>query len=280
VHEGLENKLLLMKMLEFTQLKFVLLPSDIVATSPSQIRFPNAFDRLMDSRLQLPVQKREDTRNILLYNHIIQLLQNKNVGWFGGDHLTYGTRVERLTKAIWYIDPHLEKLHSRGCHLPSLFNSLPVYQQNSVYNEYYQRMKKKKPQLTRLELFHLANSIELSLAEPWATKASWQEVISNIFEFTSMMKKYSDHLETTNNNMKCIHESENPAREPSSNCNIRLISKHVGEIDERYSGPDSDLKDKELFEFVDLNQYVPNNPIKKHNFIRDIQLSVPAGLYR
>ncbi|CAB4383261.1 unnamed protein product [Rhizophagus irregularis] len=60
---------------------------------------------------------------------------------------------------------------------------------------------------------------------------------SNVFEFTSMMKKYSDHLET-NSNMKRIHESKNPAREPSSDCNICLISKHVGEIDMRYSGLD------------------------------------------
>ncbi|EXX67915.1 hypothetical protein RirG_109860 [Rhizophagus irregularis DAOM 197198w] len=105
----------------------------------------------------------------------------------------------------------------------------------------------------------LTNSIELSLAEPWACKASWQEVVSNVFEVTTMMKKYSDHLEATNNNMKRIHESKNPARELSSNCNIRLISIHVGEIDERYSGLDSDLKNKELF---------------------DIQLSVPAGLYQ
>jgi len=161
-----------------------------------------------------------------------------------------------------------------------LFNSLPVYQQNGVYNEYYQRMKKKKPQLTRLELFQLANSIELSLAEPWASKNSWQEVVSNVFEFTSMMKKYFDHLETTNNNMKTLHESENPAREPSTNCNIHLISKCNEEIDSRYYRLDFDLTNRELFDFIDLNLYVSNDPIKKHNFIRDIQLSVPVGLYR
>ncbi|EXX68134.1 hypothetical protein RirG_107760 [Rhizophagus irregularis DAOM 197198w] len=91
VHEGLESKLLLMKMLEFTKLKYVILPSDIAVSSPSHIRFPNAFTRLMEFKLQLPVQKRENTHNILLYNHIIQLLQNKNVGWIGDDHLTYGT---------------------------------------------------------------------------------------------------------------------------------------------------------------------------------------------
>ncbi|GBC23913.2 hypothetical protein GLOIN_2v1773127 [Rhizophagus irregularis DAOM 181602=DAOM 197198] len=197
--------------------------------------------------------------------------------------LTYQTTIHDILyryQAIWYIDPHLEKLRSRGCHLPSLFNSLPVYQQNGVYNEYYQRMKKKKPQLTRLELFQLANSIELSLAEPWTSKNSWQEVVLNVFEFTSMMKKYLDHLETTNNNMRTLHESENPAREPSNNCNIHLISKCNKEIDSRYCILDFDLANREVFDFVDLNLYISNDPIKKHNFIRDIQLSVLTGLYR
>ena len=141
-------------------------------------------------------------------------------------------------------------------------------------------MKKKKPQLTRLELFQLANSIELSLAEPWASKNSWQEVVLNVFEFTSMMKKYLDHLETTNNNMRTLHESENPARKPSNNCNIHLISKCNEEIDSRYHILDFDLANREVFDFVDLNLYASNYPIKKHNFIRDIQLSVPTGLYR
>ncbi|CAB4494329.1 unnamed protein product [Rhizophagus irregularis] len=165
--------------------------------------------------------------------------------------------------------------------LNAFTSSLPVYQQNGVYNEYYQRMKKKKSQLTRLELFQLANFIELSLAEPWASKDFWQEVVLNVFELTSMMKKYFDHLDNTNNNMKALHESENPAREPSTNCNVRLISKcDEREIDSRYHSLDSDLTNRELFDFIDLNLYVPDDPIKKHDFIRNIQLSVLTGLYR
>ncbi|CAG8744685.1 21346_t:CDS:1 [Rhizophagus irregularis] len=281
VQEGLQGKLLLMKTLEFIYLKYILLLCDFVVPL-SQIHILNAFTRLMDFRYQLPAQKREDIRDILLYNHIIQLFQSMCVGWPGNDHNTCGKKfIERLTKAIWYIDPHLEKLRSRGCHLPLLFSSLPVYQQNGVYNEYYQRMKKKKSQLTRLELFQLANSIELSLAEPWASKDFWQEVVLNVFELTSMMKKYFDHLDNTNNNMKALHESENPAREPSTNCNVRLISKcDEREIDSRYHSLDSDLTNRELFDFIDLNLYVPDDPIKKHDFIHNIQLSVLTGLYR
>ena len=94
-----------------------------------------------------------------------------------------------------------------------------------------------------------------------------------------MMKKYSDHLETTNTNMRSLHDSENPAREPSTNCNIRFISK-CENIDSKYFQLDFDLTNRELFDFVDLNQYVPNDPIDKHRFICNLQLSVSVGLYR
>jgi len=95
-----------------------------------------------------------------------------------------------------------------------------------------------------------------------------------------MMKKYSNHLECTSTNMRSLHDSENPAREPSTNCNIRLISKCDENIDPKYFQLDFDLTNKELFDFVDLNQYVPNDPINKHRFIYNLQLSVPVGLYR
>src|SRR3954463_7069260 len=52
VDEGLEGKLLLMKMLNFTHLKYIL-QNDIDASLSSPIIFPNAFTRLMNSSLQL-----------------------------------------------------------------------------------------------------------------------------------------------------------------------------------------------------------------------------------
>ncbi|CAB4483868.1 unnamed protein product [Rhizophagus irregularis] len=124
-----------MKTLGFMYLKYILLLHDVIAPLSPLIQLSNTLTRC--------------------------------VGWLEDGHITYGKRfIERLTKAIWYIDLYLEKLRLRGCHLPLLFNFLPVYWQNGVYNEYYQRIKKKKPQLIRLKLFQLANSIELSLAEP------------------------------------------------------------------------------------------------------------------
>jgi len=90
VHEGLEGKLLLMKTLGFTYLKYILLPHDVAASLLPPIQLPNALTRLMNSRHQFPAQKHENTRDILLYNHIIQLFQSRCIGWLGGDHITYG----------------------------------------------------------------------------------------------------------------------------------------------------------------------------------------------
>ncbi|GBC02219.1 hypothetical protein RclHR1_04500007 [Rhizophagus clarus] len=118
----------------------------------------------------------------------------------------------------------------------------------------------------RLEIFQLVNSIELSLTKPWASKGYWQEIVSNVFDFTSIMKKYSNYFEYTNTNIS-LHDSKNPARKPSTNCNIILIPKCNENIDSKYFQLNFDLINKELFDFVDLNQYVPNEPTNKHQFI-------------
>ena len=70
-----------------------------------------------------------------------------------------------------------------------------------------------------------------------------------------MMKKYSDHLEYTNTNMRSLHDSENPAREPSTNCNIRLISKCNENIDSKYFQLDFDLTNSYLISLSLINMY-------------------------
>ncbi|RIA82589.1 hypothetical protein C1645_835141 [Glomus cerebriforme] len=193
--------------------------------------------------------------------------------------------VHEGLEGIWYIDPHLEKLRSRGCHLPLLFSSLPVYQQNNVYDEYYQRMKKK---------------IKLSLAEPWASKDFWQEIVSAVFELTSMMKKYFDHLESTNNHMKTLHGSENPAREPSTNCNLFVPTglyryphgNYLGTLNFiwREPNPEEIYEDYEILKaqmIIRINDIIPiyctsqmrKNVLQKYSLVRNISKPVLRMLY-
>ncbi|CAB5360660.1 unnamed protein product [Rhizophagus irregularis] len=54
--------------------------------------FSDAFDIMMRNARQpkLPQLYTEHTQRYLLYNEIIELLQNKKAGWRGGIHQTLG----------------------------------------------------------------------------------------------------------------------------------------------------------------------------------------------
>ena len=74
--------------------------------------------------------------------------------------------VERLTKLLWYIDPHLKKFAKRGYHLPNLFMELSTYKQNQCYNQYYLVTHHKSKEIAYEKLDKLVSSLELSLAQP------------------------------------------------------------------------------------------------------------------
>ena len=53
----------------------------------------------------------EYTRHDLLFNEIINLLQNQNVGWREGIHQTLGKEfVKCITNTFWYIDLYLDSV--------------------------------------------------------------------------------------------------------------------------------------------------------------------------
>ena len=76
----------------------------------------------------------------------------------GGIHQTLGKEfVERIANTLWYIDPYLELLRSRSCHLPTLFKNLATYASDdpdkNVYNLAYRTTHQKKSP------FHIKNWI-------------------------------------------------------------------------------------------------------------------------
>lgn len=91
------------------------------------------------------------------------------VGWKNGTQDTLGKSfVERLTAALWYVDPHHTKFTERSLLLGELSNELDQYQKGQNYNLYYFTGKHAKYNLERDKLKKLASSLELSAAQPWA----------------------------------------------------------------------------------------------------------------
>src|SRR5438045_5737186 len=103
----------------FTELKFTIdLAIHQSVTLISSRR--NALDIIMQNTIQpkLPNKKQPQvTHNNLLYNELIILFETKKVSWTGGLHLLVSEKcVKRLTKLLWYIDPHLKKFAKCGYH--------------------------------------------------------------------------------------------------------------------------------------------------------------------
>ena len=90
-----------------------------------------------------------------------------NIGWKRCNISTGLNFAGKLSKCLWYIDPHHSKFASRGIHVPSKFSCF------QGYNDY----KKKDPRLSSSELNICMYVGELSeiLMQPWFSAARFKE---------------------------------------------------------------------------------------------------------
>ena len=217
VDNGLNGDLKMLEVLGFMQVKFCLVNtnSDIQdAPAPSQNKL-NAFRILMENSCKplLPQYRTEYNNCDKLYNEIVELFQAQKVGWTGGSHDTIGKKfVNRLTDALWYIDPHLSTLNARSYHLPVLFTQLKTYQGDEIYNKFYNTSHHRKNPLSHQKLAQLSSSLELSISQPWACDDMWNQVIPAIVSLIEIMRKYSEYLVTTNASMNKLHHNDKNTR--------------------------------------------------------------------
>ena len=282
IEECFDDELEIITSLKFTEIKFKITSSPPIPQRTSQ---NNPLDIIMQTvqQLQLPQLRRpENNRLDMLYNELIMLFQKKKAGWRGGLHIDVGKIfIERLTQVLWYIDPHLPKFKKRGCNLPKLFTELPTYVQNQHYNQFFHTSKHKKIEVTQEKLTSLIKSLDLCLVQPWASGDQWTNVIPPILELSEMMHKYIEYLEQVNKAMEKVHSSTTPVRDGINNIDVKVIDwceKEV--INSTYNELENLLQEKQYYEFVDLEPYSPESVINKHNFIKNIQLSVSICLYR
>ena len=283
IEECIDDELLdVVIALKFTEIKFKIAPSS--PTISRQVLQVNPLNIIMQTarQPQLPSQRRpENNRLDMLYNELIVLFQEKNVGWKGGLHNDIGkTFMERLTQILWYIDPHLPKFMKRGCNLPKLFTELPTYAQNQHYNQFFNTSKYKKIEVTQEKLTNLVISLDLCLVQPWASKDEWITVIPSVLEFSQMIYKYIEYLKRVNAEMEKVHSSTTFVRDGINNISVQTIDWCEGEINSIYNELEGLLQEKQYYEFIDLESYLPKSVIEKHCFIKNIELSISTCLYR
>ena len=118
-------------------------------------------------RLHLPTKHLFVNRKDLMINDLIDLLSQKSVGLVIGIHETIGNSVvNKLIDLLWYIDPHHEKIKAHECTIPDIFLTLPQYQINVTYNQFYFTGHHKKEQISSEKLENLIKAIESCVSQP------------------------------------------------------------------------------------------------------------------
>ncbi|RIB08543.1 hypothetical protein C2G38_2211423 [Gigaspora rosea] len=284
VDKGLDGDLKMLEVLGFMQVKFCLVFDTNLDTTFSTQNRPDAFDILMNNSRQLLLPQRctEHNNYHRLYNEIIELFEAQKVGWTCGSHDTLGKEfVNRLTSALWYIDPHISTLRARSYHLPVLFTQLKTYQNGKSYDEFYYTSHHKKRQLSQQRLAHLSSSLEISISQPWAISDRWCQVIPEVLSLIEILKKYSYYLITTTASMNELHYSNESARSPGNNSTMYQVSAcEPHQLKDEYTQLDDLLSEKSFYEHVEIQQYLPNDAIDRYKFMKELQLTYPIGIYR
>ncbi|CAG8744019.1 10655_t:CDS:2, partial [Dentiscutata erythropus] len=241
----------------------------------------NAFELLMKNsqNIHLPELKKENTHRDLLYNDIIRLFQNKEVGWKNAKHNTIGKGfIERLTAALWYIDPHRTKFIARSLSLGELFNNLNQYQKDQHFNLFYHTGKHAKTNLNREKLEQLASSLELSVVQLWATSDNWEIIINKVFILISAMQKYAKNLEQINQVMKEIYISDSPARQPANDLKVYSIEP-CQKINIKYQQLQDFLSNTNDYNEINLERFLPEDAMQRYHYIKSLQIRFLITLY-
>lgn len=278
--KGIQEDLEILSFLKAIHIRFTWNDDCDINNSQEENRI-NAFNILMSNatNIHLPLAQSLTTRNNLLYNHIIDLLRIRKLGWLSDAHTTSGVQfVSRLSNLIWYIDPHCSKFIQRSYHFPKFIDELPEYKANSSYNQYYNNSHHKKTEIQAKNLKCHVEALENSLIQPWASDKKWEQFISEVIELCATSKKYVEYLDNVNNRMRTIHNSSIPIRNGIDHIKVLDINK-TSTASNKYNDIINLMQDKAEYVPICIDDLIPHD-VFQAAYLEGMELPFNITLYR
>ena len=281
VKKGLDMDLKICETFNPCQVRFIL-ENDDMNELETNVNSIDPFKIMMEQskKLQLPLNRVILNRKDLLFNDLIKLLKEQTLGWRGGLHTSVGVQfLNSLTDLLWYIDPHKNKFNTRGCTLPTIFLTLPEYQNDVYYNQFYFSGHHKKQQLSCEKLKLMVKQLESYVNQPWTGQQEWKEFIGFVLNLCHSIRKYVDFMELNNEQVKSNHLSIKPIRNVLDHISIET-REYQRNIDKKYCQISEVLYNSEFYEVHFLDNYLPENTKLRYNFINSIECNVSFTIYR
>ena len=180
--------------------------------------------------------------------------------------------MKTIASALWYLDPHHDRLKDRSCEITGCFAKFKDYNN-------WKRKKEKKPQISFVELDRHVQALSGVLSQPWCHKAHFKRLQSELLSLDEVMKKYGNYLRKHSESMKLVHASPSPVRDVEDNILLEFHSS-VSVRDPQYSQVQQKLMSLPLYTPVFVNDYAPIDRFVRKHWVDKLQVEFSIQMYR
>lgn len=245
----------------------------------------NAFALLMHGSKNIilpPKPKPEDGKKLngpqRLQCDIIDWMASKGYGWTQSSRDTADFVVKILRNSLWYTDPAHEKFKESGCPIPNCFCTF------HGYNE-FKKLHHRIPQITSERLYELSMDLTKALSFPSMSFSRNKQLSSDMESLLATLSQYKTRLDKDNARHKNSRKSCSPPCSLESDTSLKYIpgkpqNENCLDDSSVYKTLEEDVKCVESFQFIDLDNYTPENRLKRRKYINSLELDVPVMLYR
>ncbi len=207
-------------------------------------------------------------------NHIIDLFESTGAGFRKAFVKTEGTKIVRdMGQAVYELKPHLKKFSSRGITFPSKLFQFDIRNPEDYNN--------KQAQLKASDLEDISNKLWTNLSLVSLIPDRMNEMRTLMRELALGVQKYVKYLNITNERMSENHSKEKPCRNPTDDATTRKFKGKVCTSKEqvKYGALKRVIQEKEMYEPILINEYLPENPSTRHEFISNLAFPFTVEKY-
>ena len=231
----------------------------------------NAFEMLMKNRrsICLPKKSNEINAKVKLQNHIIDMLEQRNLGWSNDAVGTAGKLfISTLSNALWYIDGVHESLAERSAHVPQFFYEYQGYN----CPEKSRKRKRDINSMKEAELKDIVSDLYTLLGSSYFKLPDWKQLFEYIVHLTQSLNKYCQYLSHQRESMKKIH-SRLQIHSDTEDWKVIEPNKEIAPAkSKRYELLIKAIEDASYEEAILLDNFCPSDRRRKFEFIEEIEL--------
>lgn len=172
-----------------------------------------------------------------------------NVGWSPCSKSVGVNFVQRLSNALWYLDPHHSKFTNRSIVIPERFS---VY---TGYND-FRRKKEKEPRLSTEGLEQHIGQLSSLLMQPWMTGKRFEAICSDIEKLVDALHAYKSYLISQCSRVRLQQQAPERLLGDENNASLVTVAASSS-CGSRYIELEADLLNSPFYEPLFFGMIVP-----------------------